>query len=939
MEQPASSLANVTSYLPSSSDLLMAVPRLLSRAGAFAEHIDGIFGKIRSGGSMIAEPTASNVTNATVAATSGTFIQESAAALAGAASAGADDLTVFQALKNVGSFFSYITSKWAIATFTTAIILNRTHFYASSRVPLSFDRLYLRLTLYILPTLVFLYRTQSVLQAIRCQTSPAWTGMQYGTSGKDLDTDFGGEGGILWRASSALLLWEDVETSCKAVNMFPVDPSLTRPSGSLALLWPLFLSLGFSEFIETLSCALQGRHTVQEVGMSIFEHSLAFAEAEAVVTKPLIVDAARFSKPKTLITPDGTSLEASRAAMTRFANVPPEVLLIALISSFSHLTSNVLAIAGLRARYRLITTGIWAFAYMSAFAWSFFRLASLNFEPGQQVGILRFPTVCIVGFIPHLLILVGIFTCGAIYLLAFCLTVLSPPPGQPEDLSWRERCSVAYGNLHANIHLSAITPLTISWHEDFYTAILKVGFTVLTAASEAVYLNEGTKITVGSMTWLEKRRVQEMIARRRRFREHLATIPHELRGDSIAEGVEVVDRVNPESASQYSASGYARERKSRGATATSDAARAAGRDNGVGLQQRRGRWFLTYQFLRGISRLLVVVHARLAVSALRKLRISYVPRWLRRLAGPQPSKEKPPAQSSQSRARSSAPDPWLVVDEKTSFRPSMHTDVEGFARERLRAGGYYDDDTSEHTEEHLDEYLYSWWKAGGRWGDVDNSSDYLPLQDDDTTSLVSFATTSAEDEWSDLDDGQRTPTQTWSFASIREPSPVPDPLVDLSRLSHLLDPKSDEDKEEARLLSRHLQSNRILTRSQYRKLMEQDQSRILSSSRYPMVSTSGTMTAEEEERLLENFILTKRNAAMGGNGQSTAGTWNTGAEGMGSEGPQCVVCQLSPRTVLVWPCGCLSLCDDCRVGLASKNYTTCVCCRTNVAAYSRLYVP
>jgi hypothetical protein len=114
-----SSLANATSYLPSPADLLLAFPRLLSKAGSFAEHFDSVFGKIRSGGSVIAEPTASNVTNATVS-TTGTFVQESIAAAASAATgSGGDEISMFQALKNIGSFFTYITSKWAIATFTT----------------------------------------------------------------------------------------------------------------------------------------------------------------------------------------------------------------------------------------------------------------------------------------------------------------------------------------------------------------------------------------------------------------------------------------------------------------------------------------------------------------------------------------------------------------------------------------------------------------------------------------------------------------------------------------------------------------------------------------------------------------------------------------------------------------------------------------------------
>ncbi|KAF2690552.1 hypothetical protein K458DRAFT_483866 [Lentithecium fluviatile CBS 122367] len=917
MEQQAP-LTNASSFLPSPADLLMAVPRLLSRASALGEHLDILLDKVRAPGSVIAEPTMANMTNATVATISGKFVQESIASAATASVP--EDMSVFQALKNVGTFFSYITSKWAIATFTIAILLNRTHFYASSRVPLSFDRIHLRVALYLLPMMLFLYRISTILEAIHCQTAPNWSTMQYGASGKMLDTDFGGEGGFLWRASSTLLFWESAEESCRAVNMLPVDPGSTRPAGSLALLWPLFVSLGFGQFIETMSCALQGRHPIQEVGMTIFEHSLAFAEAEAVVTRPLTVDSTRFYKPKTLFTPDGSSLSVTRSTLSSFANVPPEVLLIALISSFSHFTSSFLAIVGYRTKFRLVTTGIWGLAYMSTFAWSFLRFATAVVEPGQHVGILRFPTVCIVGFIPHLLIIAGITACGVIYLLAFGLTVLSPP-GPPQNLSWRERVAAAYGNLHANIHLSAITPLTISWNEDFYTAILKVGFTVLTAASEAVYLNEGTRVNVHSMTWLEKKRLQDMLARRRRFRESMASVPSELCGDVLADGVETIDKpidgVDP-----LSASGYARERKTRGANAASDASRAVGRDTGVGLQQRRGRWFLTYQFLRGISMLLMAIQARLILTLLQKLRITYIPRWLVRLAGPRPTEKShaPPSRSANP-GLWQASEPWLVGDDQRRVRVDNTFDAEAAARERLRKSGSYEEQGPQESEEHLSNYLYGWWKDGGKWGDVDSSGDYVPTEDDDTTSVISFATTT-DNEWSDMEeDGQRTPTQS-TYGQGRESTPLPESTLDLSRLSHLLDPKSVEDREEARLLSRHLRSPGVLTRSQYRKVLERDEAKLLTTSRYRVdgFPENRPLAPEEEEQLLEEFVLNRRNAT-GAQGASN-GSWDTGAEGMGSEGPQCVVCQMSPRTVLVWPCGCLSLCDDCRVGLASKNYTT-----------------
>lgn len=73
-----------------------------------------------SGQSVIAQATKANTTNTTVATTVGQFVQQSVAAAASAASGAVDsqdEISMFQAMKNVASFFSYVTSKWAIATF------------------------------------------------------------------------------------------------------------------------------------------------------------------------------------------------------------------------------------------------------------------------------------------------------------------------------------------------------------------------------------------------------------------------------------------------------------------------------------------------------------------------------------------------------------------------------------------------------------------------------------------------------------------------------------------------------------------------------------------------------------------------------------------------------------------------------------------------------
>lgn len=102
--------SNASSYLPSPVDLLMVFPRLFSKASSLGD-------LVWHGGSVIAEPTKANMTNSTVATTAGQFVQQSAAAAASGLVASQDDIGMFQALKNVASFFSYITSKWAISTF------------------------------------------------------------------------------------------------------------------------------------------------------------------------------------------------------------------------------------------------------------------------------------------------------------------------------------------------------------------------------------------------------------------------------------------------------------------------------------------------------------------------------------------------------------------------------------------------------------------------------------------------------------------------------------------------------------------------------------------------------------------------------------------------------------------------------------------------------
>lgn len=50
----------------------------------------------------------------------------------------------------------------------------------------------------------------------------------------------------------------------------------------------------------------------------------------------------------------------------------------------------------------------------------------------------------------------------------------------------------------------------------------------------------------------------------------------------------------------------------------------------------------------------------------------------------------------------------------------------------------------------------------------------------------------------------------------------------------------------------------------------------------------------------------------------------------------CVVCRINPRNVVLWPCTCFALCEECRISLGLRGFNSCVCCRTEIHGYSRL---
>lgn len=772
---------------------------------------------------------------------------------------------------------------------------------------------------------------------MRCQTGNLLAERGFTDIEKILNGAFTRDGGPLQTLSSRLVFWNTEEESCMRAGMIPPAGQRSPVYGSSSVLWPLFMSLCISHFAETISCALEGRQPMAETGMTIFEHSLAYAEAESVVRSS--VGLGLFGLPSISTTPSSTSSGAAapspssaertkqlltRGMIMQRLNVPPEVLLIALISSLSHLSSHVLGVLGLQSRFRLVNTGVWGIAFMCAFGWSFVKFSQASDQ--TDLGVLRYPTVCIIGFIPHLMIIAGSFICMGIYGLAVLLTVLSPPP-EMRSHTLRERLAEAHSNLQANAFLSHIH---ITWQDEFYTTLLKVGFQVLTAATEAVYFNEGAVVTLNQRTWLEEKRMDELAQTRKVLTKVRENIPQEIRGGIIADGLGLIDSDSfPENINVPIASGYARERKTTKPTAMAGA--AAMKEEGTGGSQRSGRLVLSWMLFKQISQLVVCCLAKGAASLLTRSHLIQPPRWLKEMATLPAVKEVRTSNKKSSEEQKTL-EFWMLSEDGSLHLPSgVDVDVEYETRKRL----LHSDEPQDGSERAIDKQLYSWWKNGGWWGEIDSSGNYQPSAADEDD--VSVASTVDEDgtAWeSESEDGRRTPTQA-RYSQSRGSTQAPD--TSLEHLARLLDPKSLEDKQEARLLAQRLQNDGPMTRAQYRKALERERLRLIApSNKFSNGAMDADLSRQEEEDLLEQIIVSRRSATSPSSGTRS---WNEGAEGMGESGPQCVVCHSTARTIIVWPCRCLSLCEDCRVSLAMNNFGSCVCCRRDVVAFSRLYVP
>ena len=907
LSQWAPNFVNVTFIVPSGRDLFLAGPRMVYRilqvvSGA-VEHIFGA----KIGRGIFADATGT----AEIINTSTADVTETIKALQSVtggelSTSGLTSKMSLERARSLSSVVSYTTSKWALSSLLMSIVINRAYVYASTRRHVLLPW-HARLLVRLVPMVMLLFQIRSLLQAILCQTSSEFVVLRQPSTAEV--PDLPGSHEFLHTLSSILLLRpSDLET-CRSIKMIPLESTQTI-TGSLSLLWPLYKIFCLDQIVETIVCAVEGRRLFAETCMSLFEHSLAFAEAEAAVGVTSIFGkvTGTFWDPA-----EATKIAFSRSMRLKQLNTTPEVLLLALLGAMNHVSSHVLAVFNLRCRFRLLHTGLWGIAFMVILAHSAWRF---TIDSPEHHTMLKYPTVYLVGFSPHILVLVGIVACAVLYCAALCLAVLAPPRYDGSEdrlqeqsvpsaqLSMKQKFIIAHQNMQANVSLSGVR---ITMHHEFFTALLKAGFTLITMAAEAVYLCQSDDVRVKPRTWLE-----DDLSRK------LSMNKNEQAG--LASPL-----LSPTDALRRSP--YNRQMTTKDLAKTRKGSRMA-------LGDTTSRWIGVVDFQLRIYQVLLRWSATLALRVLSILGVQTRPRFLVSFLSRQPGKDSPPVQQDSGdanllkRGASS-------VDGANSPTEDGNIDVEVEMRklaDQGRLGGM--------DEEGIDAGLYKYWLRGGQFGENDQSGDYVVKSiEEDMTSVISTAASDEHRVWeSDDEEGARTPTQQSPRAS-REVSPVPDTPLTSSNLAQLLNPKTPEDREEAQTLAAHLTAgDNIMTRSRYRQYTQMEKARVLLPPNLMAVSLA-KLTPDEEARILEHLIISKREyyGSLGPSAQSQA--WAKGALGLGEGGPKCVVCQTSPRIIIVFPCKCLSLCDDCRVSLAMNNFDKCVCCRREVTSFSRIFVP
>ena len=116
----------------------MVFPRLAQKAGTFAffelpEHMESVLSMLKSGGSVMANATSTNMSTPAITEVTSAFAQSTAVTGKVASKAAESGMLSwftgtfsFEGAKGFGGMFTYFSSRWALATFMVVRTLDTT---------------------------------------------------------------------------------------------------------------------------------------------------------------------------------------------------------------------------------------------------------------------------------------------------------------------------------------------------------------------------------------------------------------------------------------------------------------------------------------------------------------------------------------------------------------------------------------------------------------------------------------------------------------------------------------------------------------------------------------------------------------------------------------------------------------------------------------------
>ncbi|CCE73045.1 Piso0_000056 [Millerozyma farinosa CBS 7064] len=246
----------------------------------------------------------------------------------------------------------------------------------------------------------------------------------------------------------------DYDADAFSNNKYMATPKYQVMIGPTSrVLWSIFLGFCLSSFLDAFVSGIQGHEHYTELGLTLFEISLAFHEASRDIGKHKI-----------------------------FSRLNEQVLVLCAFQILNHLNIHVGWMIN-NNRYRLIPSTVIGVSFLIYFTTN-----------AMHGNLLKFPLIIIFSFAPYILMVFFILISLAIFALAWISIGF-----KLQDLNY---ASFFVGA--DNFNEDRPRWLNFNLYDDFYSVLLNLGSLAVSSAGRTSYIKELSLVVLDHETWLER---------------------------------------------------------------------------------------------------------------------------------------------------------------------------------------------------------------------------------------------------------------------------------------------------------------------------------------------------------------------------------------------------------------------------------------------------